>query len=164
MNHFPARLDTLSKMITTVVFFVLVVPFITIGQHYYSHHDPKMLLAPVGIVLVLSICALYRPTGYTLTNDGLQIHRALGTRTIPAATIESIIPITTTDLGGGIRTFGSGGAFGYLGLFWYRKMGHMTLYVTDRSKMLLVKLVNGKKLLISPDDTQAFLQLYQSLS
>lgn len=161
MNTFPAKLDNLAKMLTVAVVVVLIFPFITIGQYFSVNHDLKMAMIIVLIVAVMLFTALFMPRSFTINPSVLKITQVGFSRTVPIANIEGIEPVTRQDLGFGLRTFGSGGFLGYLGKFWYKKLGHVTLYVTDTSKMLLVRLSNGRKIIISPDDREGFLKAWQ---
>lgn len=161
MKRFTATLDTTAKMITIVVCVILIIPFVKIGDSFIYSHDYRLLIAPVLIITALVYAALWRPTAYTVDADTFQIHRAMGVKSIPRSDIESVGLMNKEDLGFGIRTFGSGGAFGYLGRFWYKNTGHLTMYVTDKSKMILISLKSGKKLVVSPDDTGGFLKTFK---
>jgi len=63
-----------------------------------------------------------------------------------------------------MRLFGSGGLFGYFGLFWNREFGTMTWYATRRDQAIMIITSSHKKLVITPDETDAFMQAYASLT
>lgn len=163
MTTFPAKLDTLAKMITVVVITALIIPFITIGQHFGVNHDYKMIMIPVIVTVLMLFVSLFMPKSYLLNPSVLKIVQVGFSRTILLDNIDSIAAVNKVDLGMGIRTFGSGGFLGYLGKFWYKNAGHVTAYVTDRNKMLLITLKTGQKVIISPDDQQGFLQTLDQL-
>lgn len=163
MERFEASLDNTAKMITTIVCVVLVIPFITIAQYYMATHDARLLIAPVLITLTFIFLALWRPTAYSLDSAGLHIHRALGTKTIAADRLAGAARSVKADMGTGIRTFGSGGAFGYLGMFYYSGMGSVKMYVTNRENMLMITLADGKRIMISPDLPDTFLAAFSKL-
>ena len=163
MRRFSASMDDLAKTITFVVCIVLVVPFFVIFNQYRQSHQALMWLGPVVVVLALVTAALFRPKEYTLDSEGLNIVRPIKPIMIPLHSINSVMPVTSKELGFGIRTFGSGGFFGYFGKFYYRNHGTITLYATDRSKMLLITLTNDRKIIISPDDPSGFLTAFNDL-
>lgn len=163
MRRFPATMDSLAKSVSLVVVVIVVIPILTIVSVYSKHHDWRMLIAPVIVFLALGITALYRVKAFGLDSEGLHIIRPVGAVKFPLHNIRSITSITSKELGFGIRTFGSGGFLGYFGKFYYRNYGHITLYVTDREKMLLITLADDKKIIISPDDTAAFMAAFQEL-
>lgn len=161
MKHFSATLDGLSKTLSFIVFAVLIIPFVSIFSLYGKSHNPALFIAPAVVLLALFITLFFRVKSYELDTESLNIIRPASTVKYPLHRIRSIRAVTTKDLGFGIRTFGSGGFFGYFGKFYYRNIGHVTLYVTDRSKMLLITLDDDKKFMISPDDTAAFMSAFQ---
>ena len=159
-RNFTASLDSLAKSITFTVCLVIVIPFFTIFMQYKKLNQPLLLLPPAVVALSLVIVALYRPNGYALSNDGLAVLRPAGPVRYPLQVIRSIAPVATKDLGFGLRTFGVGGFLGYWGRYRYQHIGAATLFVTDRSKMLLVTLADNRRIIISPDDTAGFLQAF----
>ena len=163
MRRFTATIDSLSKTLTFVVFVVLVIPFITITSQYIRTHDTLLLLGPSVVIVVLFITLLYRPKEYLLDLEGLHIIRPVKQVNIPLHKIRSIMPVTTKELGFGLRAFGSGGFLGYFGIFFYRNYGWVTLYATDRSKLLLITLDNDRRIIISPDDTAGFMAAFNEM-
>lgn len=59
---------------------------------------------------------------------------------------------------GSIRLFGVGGLFGYYGKYYNFKMGHMTLYTTQKRNRILMTMITGKKIIISPDDLNIIIE------
>ena len=163
MRRFTATLDGLAKTLTFVVAMTLVIPFFTIATQYSRTSDAKLLIAPVIIIAAMITSLLYRPREYTLDAAGIHVIRTASSVTIPLQRIRSLMPVTVKELGFGLRTFGVGGFMGYFGKYWYRSFGHITLYVTDRSKMLMITLDNEQKILISPDDTPGFMAAFHEL-
>lgn len=123
-----------------------------------------MLIGPVVVILALIAAALYRPVAYELNATGIKIVRSLHPVDILFQDIRSINSVTSKELGFGLRIFGSGGFLGYFGKFYYREHGWIQLYATDRNKMLLITLHNDKKVIISPDDTEAFMRAFREVN
>jgi len=156
-------MDSLAKTLTFVVLVVLVIPFITIISQFARIHDMWLLLGPAVILIGIVVTLLYRPKEYQLDAEGLHIIRPVKPVRIPLYNIRSIMPVTTKELGYGLRAFGSGGFLGYFGVFYYRNYGRITLYATDRSKLLLITLDNDRKIIISPDDTEGFMAAFKEI-
>lgn len=156
-RHFSVKLDGLSKALTLIVLLVLIIPFVSIASMMAKSGDILLLIGPALVLIGIVMTVSFRPTGYVLDRETLRLQRPAGDIRIPLREIVSIEPITIKDLGFGVRTFASGGFLGYFGKFWYRKLGHVTLYATDRSKLILLKLASDKKYIISPDDGPAFI-------
>jgi len=70
--------------------------------------------------------------------------------------VREIRMATANDVRGCIRLWGSGGWFGYYGLFRTAALGRCTWYVTDRSRMVVL-ITGSKTYLFSPDDVEGFL-------
>lgn len=156
-------MDNLARIITFTVCVVLVIPFVTIFSQYNKLHQPLLLLGPAIVVISLVFVALYRPKAYELGPDGLGVVRPAGIVRFPLQSVRSMRLVTAKDLGFGIRTFGVGGFLGYFGRYRYQNIGAATLYVTDRSKMILITFADDRKIIISPDDTAGFVAAFNEL-
>lgn len=117
----------------------------------------ERILLTIFIAGSLLVAFLLRPVKFSIDTTQLVLHKGWGKTHIALADITEALAVTGTDLGTGIRTFGSGGFFGYFGRFRYQKVGAVTAFVTDRAKMVLIKTKSGKKYLISPDDPYGFI-------
>ncbi len=98
----------------------------------------------------------YSPRGYSLDGREIVVHRLIGNVRIRLAGLRQARPATAEDLSGGIRLWGSGGMFGYYGLFRTSGLGKCTWYVTNRRNMVVVE-TEEKTALFSPDDVARFL-------
>ncbi|SDM18424.1 PH domain-containing protein [Daejeonella rubra] len=115
-------------------------------------------ILPLAIILLLTylICLLLKPLSYEITEDELIIRRLLKSVHINRSDIESLKLIDKSAISGSIRTFGVGGLFGWFGKFANTQLGNMTWYVTRRDKPILIIKKDSKKILISPDEAEAF--------
>ena len=164
MRRFTATMDNLAKIITYVVLIIILFPITKVILIYTKDHDAKLLLTPLFVIFTLVVAALLHVKEYGLDAEGLHIFRPAGELKYPLHRFRSVASVTSKELGFGIRTFGSGGFLGYFGKFYYKKIGPATLYVTDREKMLLITLDDDRKIIISPDDTAAFMAAFQELT
>ena len=78
--------------------------------------------------------------------------RPIGSVNYPISEIKVISKINPGVMIGGIRLFGVGGLFGYYGKYYNFKLGHLTLYTTQKRNRILMTMTTGKKIVISPDD------------
>lgn len=126
--------------------------------------DGIVILAPLPIVLALLIIPyLFSPRGYALTESGVLIRRPVGNILIPYNSIANV-RIVTEKLRWGIRLWGSGGLYGFIGLFHIKNLGRVWMYVTDHSRMVLIETHKGIKYIISPDNPTAFIERLHSIS
>jgi hypothetical protein len=82
------------------------------------------------------------------------VKRLIGNIEVPLEGVRETRRITKDDLRGAIRLFGSGGFFGYYGLFRTTKFGKCTWYVTNRKNMVVI-VADARTTLYSPDDVDA---------
>ncbi|WP_300681723.1 PH domain-containing protein [uncultured Rikenella sp.] len=97
-----------------------------------------------------------------LKADGekVTVSRLFGALEIPLSEVISVGPISKSDIDGSIRTFGSGGFFGYLGRFRNKTLGRYTMYATELKHLVLVR-TRQKKYLFSctrPEEFVAYVR------
>ena len=97
----------------------------------------------------------YSPRGYSLDGRSILVERLAGPVRIALDDVREVRRATPDDFRGCIRLGGSGGLFGYYGLFSTAKLGKSTWYVTNRSNSVVV-ITAAKTVLFSPDDPEAF--------
>jgi hypothetical protein len=99
-------------------------------------------------ISILAIQFLFSPRGYKLTSTEVTIQRPIRSISIPYNQIIGVNQLNWTWRG--LRLGGSGGLYGYFGLFYLSNLGKVWMYVTNKNKMLLIKCINGRNYLISP--------------
>jgi len=145
-QSFSAPYDRTTKIITAVVCVTLVVvPLFT----------KIFALAALGWLLV-ALCYAYSPLGYAVSERSIVVRRLIGRVRIPLEGIREIRAATRDDFRGCLRLWGSGGFFGYYGLFRTSKLGKCTWYLTNRGKAIVL-ITETKTTLFSPDDGEGFL-------
>ncbi len=145
-QSFTASYDTTAKVVSTAVCVVLTGISAAIGS--------AVGLAILAIVIFLAYA--YSPRGYSLAEGFIVVDRLIGTVRIPIESVREIRKAAESDLRGGVRLWGSGGLFGYYGLFWTSALGKSTWYVTNRENAVIV-MTDRKTLLFSPGDVDGFL-------
>jgi len=156
-SYYPvASYDRLASIITMSISIGLIT--LTLFSYYLILFSPPSSPA-LGITAVtfitvittitLSVPYLFSPIGYNLTSTELIIQRPIKSILIPYNRITEIEKLKW--LWKGVRLGGSGGLYGYLGLFYFFGAGKVWMYVTNKNKMLLVKCINDKQYAISPN-------------
>jgi len=123
------------------------------------------LLIGAGLCIAgVPLLAVFAPRGYLLCPQGVVISRIAPDIVIPFADIATveIIPAGSPALRGVIRTLGVGGAFGYYGRFWNRRLGEFRAYITRTGPVVVLRRTRGEPVLISPDDVHAFAEALQA--
>ncbi len=144
--HFPASFDRTTKIISGIVCLGLLAVV-------FAVHN---LLVDAIAFLVLMAAVAYSPRGYVLSGRSILVKRLAGTVRVALDDVREARRAGREDFRGCIRLWGSGGLFGYYGLFSTAKLGKSTWYVTNRSNCVVV-IVAAKTVLFSPDDPEGFL-------
>lgn len=154
--RFSANLDSLSKIITNAFIIVtLVIFFLHVTSITNTSTDTTALLFVLfpAIIITWGISPQY----YLVTDSAVVIKRPLGNINLPVEKIDGITTVDRKDLGMSLRLLGSGGLFGYLGLFTSTVIGKHQRWCTNKENLVLIE-CKGKKILISPSDPLEFVQ------
>src|SRR6185503_14417453 len=143
---FTASYDSAAKTISTVV----CVMFLILGLATAS------IAVAIVFVAMLAVSFACSPTGYSIGDGFLSIHRVIGNLRIPLASIREVRIASSEDLQGSLRIFGSGGLFGYYGIFRSPKLGKCTWFVTRHSHAVLV-VTSAGTFVLSPDDVDGLI-------
>jgi hypothetical protein len=146
LQSFSVSYDRTTKIITAVVCVILaVVPL--------STKIPA--IGALGWVLI-AVCYAYSPLGYTIADRSIFVKRLIGRVRISLDGVREIRRATAEDFRGCLRLWGSGGLFGYYGLFRTSNLEKSTWYVSNRGKAVVL-ITETKTALFSPDDVDGFL-------
>ena len=150
--EFSASWDSLVKGMTTAVSLLLI--SLTILFSYLS--DNVFLMGALMILFgsVLFLPYLWSPRGYGFSDKGVVVRRLIGDLTIEICRKPKRWQWTWW----GVRFFGSGGLYGYVGLFVLKGIGRVWMHATNRHNLVLIEGVRGISYLISPDEPDQFVQ------
>jgi hypothetical protein len=150
---FSASYDHVTKIISSLVCLFLLA--IIAATH-------SLIFFVLTLLLILGSYA-YSPRGYVIADRSIVVRRLAGRPRIALDDVRELRQATLDDSSGAIRLWGSGGLFGYYGLFSSVKLGKFTAYVTNRNNKVLV--VSGSKtVLFSPDDVDGFLNAIRAFA
>jgi hypothetical protein len=155
-----AGYDGVVRNVTIAIWILLV----TESVFFIYLFSVVMYLSSLGIIfaifipcislIVLLVPYLFKPKGFRLTSEDLTIERLLNTISIPYDQISTIQRGKWTWKA--VRLGGSGGLYGYLGLFHLFGIGRVWMYTTNRHKMILIETKQGKKYGLSPENPEDF--------
>ncbi len=152
--EYKATLGTSSKIITSIVTILFL--GITLYNFYAFSAEAKnylyYILITSLIIVTYLICYLLRPVNYILGDGKIIITRPLHNRVVNISMISDVLQASKESMKWTVRTFGNGGLFGYTGKFYSSTYGNMTWYVTKRENYVLLKITDGEKIVLSPDD------------
>lgn len=157
--YYKASLDKMAigVSIGIIMLFIAISIMLPLSLTVVSSGIPGMFASVLFLLLILFVW-LYHSAGYELTTGRIRIKRLLNTVSISRSDIQSIRPLEKAEIRGTIRTFGVGGFFGYFGKFYNARIGKMTWYVSNMNNLLLITMKDGKMVVISPDDRNAFIK------
>jgi hypothetical protein len=125
---FSASYDATTKAVSAIVCLALIV------VAFLVHIIFVALLFPLLIFFAFA----YSPRGCALTGDALVVKRLIGNIRIPLGSIREIRAGAADDFTCCVRLWGSGGLFGYYGLFRTARLGKCYWYMTNRSDSVIV--------------------------
>lgn len=108
----------------------------------------------VPLLAILLYTCKDAPRYSYVDGDSVGVKRLIGRVDIPLESVASATPVHSGMLSGSIRTFGSGGAFGYLGHFRNDALGEYEMYITENKNMLLIEQKDGRKIIFNFDDPE----------
>lgn len=147
MTFRPARLDIAARALTGAFFCALALAVLLA----FSGPRPLIGLA-AAMAGIAAGCALLAPRAYVIEDGGLTVRRGLG-----AVRVDGPLSVEAVEARQllGARLLGSGGLFGYMGL--YRLEGaRYAAALTARDHAVLVRGREGGAL-VSPEDREALL-------
>lgn len=154
---YKTSLDNVTKVITlgiTILFAAIIIGQYSIVKDATASATP--IYATVGLLIIYFIVFAFRPVKYSLTAGNLIVHRLFSNVKIERSKIKSVELVDKEKLSWSVRVFGVGGFFGYFGKFANAKLGTMTWYATRKDRIVLVKMLNNKKIILTPDEPEKF--------
>lgn len=150
-QNFPASYDWATRIISIIVVLMVATAAAAIR---------RPIVAALGAPIV-ALSYAYSPRSYVVCGRSITVRRPIGDVRFPLDELLEIRRASRSDLRGGMRLFGSGGLFGYYGLFWMPSLGKSTWYVTNRRNAVVVT-TSGKTAVFSPDQLTEFIAAVQA--
>ena len=137
----------ITILTTLLIFSISICMIVRYTKRYKMRGKNHGLVIFVLIIFYLLPTVLFvafplMPLKILVTNENLVVSQIKGNITIPFSEITEIREIQQGEMSGGIRTFGSGGLFGYLGKFHNSQLGDYQMYITDTKNRFIVKTIN----------------------
>ena len=108
-----------------------------------------LILFNVIMLPTMLICEGLAPQRLEISKKTLVILRRYKSITIHADEVLSVDRLPKNALRGAVRTCGVGGFFGYYGHYYQGSIGAFQLYATSFDNLFLIRLANGKRVVIS---------------
>ncbi len=149
--------------LTIAGFVIIIVSIVYVLFMMIYQHMPVWEGVLVILILVGGLFApfLTYPQYIIVTDEGIGIHTLARTRLIPYSNIETIERLDKSFMSmSTIRLFGIGGMLGNIGWFRNSQLGTFRAYITDSSKVFLIRLKQGKPIAISVSEPDDFMPFY----
>ena len=134
-------------------------------QIFVTDADAAMLASLIILNVVMLptiiVCEGLAPQRLEVGEESIVVLRRYNSVVIYRDEIKSITPLAKNDMRGVIRTCGVGGLFGYFGHYYSRKLGSFRLFATSFQNLYLIKLWNGKSIVVScaePEIMEQFIE------
>ena len=109
----------------------------------------ELIVLNLIMLPTIILCEGFAPQRLEIGDDKIVVLRRYRSVVLHREEIKSIEYVSKLSFRGAIRTFGVGGLFGYYGRYYAPALGSFTLYATNFDNLFLIRLVNGKKIVIS---------------
>ena len=160
-SYSPAPYDRLVKTVTVSLWIGLpVIDGIILFTMFSSTQVSPEIRLMTGIllisvtVMILGVTYLFSATNYILASNGLTIQRPIRQSIIRYEEIRDVRKMNWTWRM--VRLGGSGGLYGYFGLFQISRIGKVLMYVTNKDRVIYIQ-TKEKQYAISPDNPDDFL-------
>lgn len=149
-----------NEVILITIMWILVV-ISCLAPLFFISAVPHGLKWLLGIIILGSVifAAAYSPLSLSIDSDKVTLKKLIGQIVIPLEEIRTVKKINKNAISGSIRTFGSGGVFGYLGRFKNRNLGKYSMYITERKNLILIKTEN-RQYVFNCSEPDAFIKIY----
>ena len=153
MKHNAAKMDLSIKIVTSVVFIMMLGFFI--APIYIN----GLIIAALIMLIILIFCYLYAPTLFEISDNSLIVYRNFGEKEFNHVTncrvIEEEVPFT-------IRLWGNGGVFAGTGIFWNKLYGVFRKYITHAKQSEFVVVETERQIIIiSPEKPKMFIESWK---
>ncbi|HVI55839.1 MAG TPA: PH domain-containing protein [Luteibacter sp.] len=147
-----------TSMSATVRWLALTtVAILVVALSILLGHDAGRSVGPplAGVlVLILLVTYLVSTREYAIGGGKLVVRKVVGSKTFELR--GASVGRDAQAFQGMVRVFGNGGFFAFDGLFYSRRLGFVRSYARNREHGVVVYLAGGSKLVLSPDDPEAF--------
>lgn len=151
MNAYSKSPWTNGLTISTILFVVLIVIVIVYLSYLSCSMNPAIWAAVLLIVTTLLWAIIVAPKGVSLDENGnITVHLLACKISIAKENIVKVCHFPSDK--STIRLIGSGGVFGYMGLFKNTGIGVFSSYATDFDKSYVIYRKNKRPIVVTIDD------------
>jgi hypothetical protein len=156
-SSFKASWDTSVKLLTMLVSAILGYYILPVFYSSGRLSGSDMIIHLVVPLFLLTLGLAFMVTGYSVDSGGVVIHRMLWHKRIPRSEIADVAA-TSILAGRGIGLCGIWGFCGYTGIAYSSAQGFYFVAASDRDHRIVLSRRHGLPVIISPSDSEAFIQ------
>lgn len=161
-NIFKAKFSKVSLILTILFNIVLIEELFRVALNADALGAYKYIIIFI-IIFFLTLPHLIHPASYTTSSIGITINKKIFPIFIPLADILEIKEINYSSLFINIRLLGSGGVWGYFGVFYSTVYGKLNMQASNMQNLILISTANNKYI-ISPDRPSEFISTISKLN
>jgi hypothetical protein len=144
-------------LVVSVLLLAVIISLIKKISMYRKNGKNILFLILLSVICLLPFLSIfYLPLSIETDNKNLYVNKIIGNIAIPINSIEDV-RICTNETSNSVK-FGSGGFFGYLGIFKNDILGSYYMYATDLSNRVVLK-TSGKTYVISCETPQRLIDI-----
>lgn len=111
-----------------------------------------------AIAAIFAFAKAFRPIGYRLTYDAIEVLRPVGAKRFDKSQLTSVSFPASRPPGFVLGILRAEGFYGSWGLYWNKSWGLFRMFVTNEKNRVELLFRNGRRLILSPDDPRAFVE------
>lgn len=115
---------------------------------------------PIILFFIVFVTFLHTPVKFGFDEKCVYIKQIKGITEIPFTSIKKVTSFETNNLSNTFRVFGSGGIFGYLGVFKNKELGFFIMYATSKSDLVCIE-TSSKKYIINCPNKNTFIECFK---
>ena len=144
------RITSAFPMSALIIIITTLYNLMILTMVYNAFRSSIIALEIISLVILISP-AFFIPLRLVVDEECLRIWRPIGKMEIRLENIQScsVIEDSRSILDKTIRTFGSGGLYGFLGHFKHNRYGKMRMFVTHPKQCFLIRTKDGRNFVVS---------------
>ena len=144
------RITSAFPMSALIIIITTLYNLLILAMVYNAFRSSIIVLEIISLVFLITP-AFFIPLRLVVDEKSLRIWRPIGKVEIRQEDIQScsVIEDSRSIFDRTIRTFGSGGLYGFLGHFKHNKYGKMRMFVTHPKQCFLIRTNDGRNFVVS---------------
>lgn len=150
MKDNTTKITSAFPMSPLIVIITTLFNLLILSMVYNTFRSSIIILEIISLVFLITP-SFFIPLRLVVTEKSLRIWRLIGKVEISLEDINSctIIGDSSSIFDKTIRTFGSGGLYGFIGHFKHDKYGKMRMFVTHTKQCFLIRMKDGRHFVVS---------------